>query len=299
MATDYPGAVDTSSKLPNPAASDKTNSPTHSGLHDNTNDAIKATQTKLGTGASTPVANTLLFGNGTGTSAWTAITSANLRATLSDETGTGSAVFATSPTLVTPAVDTINESTPSNGTTIGGVNIKSGALTTSSSVPTAALQDSSVTSAKLATGVVVQVVNTTSGAVATGTTLIPFDDTIPQITEGDQYMTLAITPKSATNVLVVQVTASLQHSVSTDIVGMIFQDATANALGVNSVNNVNSSRNNLTVMAILTAGTTSSTTFRFRAGGSNAGTTTFNGNASARLYGTVGKSTMIITEYKV
>ena len=28
------------------------------------------------------------------------------------------------------------------------------------------------------------------------TTIIPLDDTIPQITEGDQYMTLAIPPQS-------------------------------------------------------------------------------------------------------
>jgi hypothetical protein len=34
-------------------------------------------------------------------------TSANLRAALTDETGTGSAVFATSPTLVTPALGTV------------------------------------------------------------------------------------------------------------------------------------------------------------------------------------------------
>jgi hypothetical protein len=39
-----------------------------------------------------------------------------------------------------------------------------------------------------------QVVNTTTGAVATGTTVMPFDDTIPQSGEGDQYMSLAITP---------------------------------------------------------------------------------------------------------
>ena len=51
----------------------------------------------------------------------------------------------------------------------------------------------------------VQVVNTQTGAVATGTTVMPIDDTIPQNTEGDQYMTLAITPTHASNKLLIEV----------------------------------------------------------------------------------------------
>ena len=38
-------------------------------------------------------------------------------------------------------------------------------------------------------GIVVQTVHTQDGEVATGTTNLPFDDTIPQNTEGDEYMT--------------------------------------------------------------------------------------------------------------
>ena len=37
-------------------------------------------------------------------------------------------------------------------------------------------------------GKLLQQVNFQSGAVATGTTIFPEDDTIPQNTEGDQYM---------------------------------------------------------------------------------------------------------------
>ena len=51
----------------------------------------------------------------------------------------------------------------------------------------------------------VQVVNTQTGAVDTGTTAMPCDDTIPQNTEGDEFMTLAITPTSATNKLKIDV----------------------------------------------------------------------------------------------
>ena len=49
----------------------------------------------------------------------------------------------------------------------------------------------------------------------------------------------------------------------------------------------------------MTAGTGSSTTFKVRAGGQNAGTTTFNGNVSARKYGGVLLSSLTITEIQV
>lgn len=51
-------------------------------------------------------------------------TSANLRAAMVDETGTGALVFANTPTLVTPAVDVITEATPAVGVTIDGVLLK-------------------------------------------------------------------------------------------------------------------------------------------------------------------------------
>lgn len=60
---------------------------THSTHHANANDAIEAIQAKLGIGASTPVANTLLSSNGTGISGWftwattTRMTSDNFLAT--------------------------------------------------------------------------------------------------------------------------------------------------------------------------------------------------------------------------
>ena len=55
------------------------------------------------------------------------------------------------------------------------------------------------------TGAVVQVVNTQTGAVATGTTIMPGDDTIPQITEGNEYLTRTITPTDAANTLLITV----------------------------------------------------------------------------------------------
>lgn len=128
------------------------------------------------------------------------------------------------------------------------------------------------------TGIVVQVVNTQTGVEATGTTVLPRDDTIPQITEGDEYMTLAITPKNTNNTLIIQIVAHFQSDgAGRDIAGALFQDSTANALAASATNSNSSSSQELIIFNhTMTAGTVSATTLRFRAG-ANAGTTTFNG----------------------
>lgn len=48
----------------------------------------------------------------------------------------------------------------------------------------------------------------------------------------------------------------------------------------------------------MVAGTTSATTFKFRAGTNVGGTTTFNGRAGGRIFGAITKSSIVITEYK-
>lgn len=55
--------------------------------------------------------------------------SANLAAALTDETGTGAAVFATSPTLVTPAIGTPSSGTLTNCTGLPGATGITGAIT--------------------------------------------------------------------------------------------------------------------------------------------------------------------------
>ncbi|MEO5499474.1 MAG: hypothetical protein ABIR46_03170, partial [Candidatus Saccharimonadales bacterium] len=51
-----------------------------------------------------------------------------------------------------PAVDTVNESTPANGVTVDGLNLKDGKLNTNNSVVTANITDGAVTAAKVLTG---------------------------------------------------------------------------------------------------------------------------------------------------
>ena len=54
---------------------------------------------------------------------------------------------------------------------------------------------------KMPAGYVMQVVHVQDGEVASGTATCNYDDTIMQNTEGTEFMTLAITPTSATNKL--------------------------------------------------------------------------------------------------
>lgn len=159
------------------------------------------------------------------------------------------------------------------------------------------------TAATSLSGSVIQVVNFSTASVGTGTTVMPFDDTIPQNSEGDQYMTLAITPNNASNLLIIRAQGLFAFSTGADGLSMaLFQDSTANALSAMSVT-YNSSADvgymkNLTIEHYMTAGTTSSTTFKIRAGAGAAGTTTFNGISGGRKFGGVANSCITIMEIK-
>jgi len=150
---------------------------------------------------------------------------------------------------------------------------------------------------------IVQIVSTQTGAVATGTIPIPVDDTIPQQSspiEGDQYMTLAITPKATGNKLRIDVTLALTNDAAGGIqmTVALFQDAIAGALAaVNEQIAAASQPGLFSFSHVMDAGTTSATTFKVRAGGSIAGTTTFNGSAGGRTFGGVMASSIRITEY--
>ena len=150
-----------------------------------------------------------------------------------------------------------------------------------------------------ATTAIVQVVNTQVSAMASGTTTMPQDDTIPQKTEGDEYMTLAITPKHASNKLRIDiVSVDENNSAGNPTTYALFQDSTAGALAAwgNIHDNINwLYTTNLT--HYMTAGTTSATTFKLRIGGHSSSTTTFNGKTGGRLFGGVCASSITITEY--
>ena len=80
-------------------------------------------------------------------------------------------------------------------------------------------------------GLLLQRVFFQDGAVATGTTTIPNDDTIPQQTEGTEFMTLSITPTRADSILRVYVTFNSADSTGgTTFYTCLFRDATSDAV---------------------------------------------------------------------
>jgi hypothetical protein len=143
-------------------------------------------------------------------------------------------------------------------------------------------------------GKLLQTVYNRTGTGATGTTLIPFDTTIPQITEGDEYMTLAVTPTSATSLLIVDVVWIGSNSAVNNMGVALFKDATASALtaAAATVTAANATVN-IKFKYIMVSGSTAATTFRVRAGGGAAGTTSFN---SGTTFGFVMCSSMTIQE---
>ena len=143
-----------------------------------------------------------------------------------------------------------------------------------------------------------QIVNSQTGAVATGTTTIPFDDTIPQNTEGTEFLSVAITPSSTSNLLLIQVVMNYSYSIANTVTMALFQDTTANALAASSeYGSTATGMINSGLTHYMTAGTTSSTTFKVRAGGETAGTLTVNGFSGARKLGGVMISSITVTEY--
>ena len=159
-------------------------------------------------------------------------------------------------------------------------------------------------SGELAPGItpnhVVQFVSVQDGNLATTTSYtIPNDDTIPQNSEGLEVMTLAITPFNANNTLIIDVGVNGTDNTNTNsLFAALFQDSIANALAISGAFADNAATNNsVSVKHVMTAGTTSATTFKVRIGkAQSSGTISFNGINAGRVWGGTASSFITITE---
>lgn len=150
-------------------------------------------------------------------------------------------------------------------------------------------------------GSVVQVVEATPYTTYASTaTAIPDDDTIPQNTEGAEWVTVAITPTHVSNRLKIEAFMScVTGSSSSALIAALFQDSTAGALAVCSESPV--AADNVLQMSLsyeMAAGTTSATTFKLRAG-PGSGTMYVNGNSGGRKFGGISAVRLTVTEIKV
>jgi hypothetical protein len=140
----------------------------------------------------------------------------------------------------------------------------------------------------------IQRVSTTTATTATGTTTFPLDDTIPQSTEGDQYMTLSFTPKISTSILEIEFYGTFKNSASGSIGVALFQDSATNASCAVQGGTGNSGVDGTIYLKhFQTSGSTSAITFKIRAGSPSAGTTTFLDND----FGTKALAFMCVKEY--
>lgn len=148
-------------------------------------------------------------------------------------------------------------------------------------------------------GNILQVVWTADGVGNTGPNIIPVDNSSPLKTEGDEYMTRTITPSNANNLLIVIALGIFAHNTANAWrIMALFQDDITNALKTSAASEDSGDHiYPLTIIHPMIAGTTDEIDFKIRAGGSVAGTLTFNGNAGTQKFG--GSSTSILLAIEV
>ncbi len=149
------------------------------------------------------------------------------------------------------------------------------------------------------TGTIFNQQTTANSSVLATTATIPDDNTIPQNTEGTEWMTVSITPTSASNKLLISLNASGAIA-GGQFIYAIFQDSTAGALYAGKLP---VSTSNILVSSaqswIMTAGTTSATTFKVRIGNNGSTQITANGESGAAKFGGVVTSSLSVAEIKV
>ena len=154
-------------------------------------------------------------------------------------------------------------------------------------------------------GNILQVVRAETSANTSGSVAIPFDNTIPQNTEGFEALTCTITPVSATSKLYIVSTmyAGEPSNLTDSLAAALFRDSIVNAFAVSMGildNGALESGAPLYTSAYINSNSTASTTIKARIGGAHASAITLNiGTALSRtspVYGGVYFSSITIME---
>ena len=147
-------------------------------------------------------------------------------------------------------------------------------------------------------GILVGRASASRSDMATGTTIIPSDDTIPQITEGTQFLTLNYTPKLASSLIVA--TVDMNYAISTNsgwLIGALFRGSATDAIAAVIHSQYNAWPGRLSLRAELSNTDGSLLALSFRAGLDVAGTMTMNGVVAARKLGGVARSWIRVEEF--
>lgn len=149
-----------------------------------------------------------------------------------------------------------------------------------------------------AAGKYVKMSSATLTSVATGTTVTPIDDTIPQSSEMDEYLTVSHTPSSASNNLLIELVANVSVGSNQTVVMGLFKDSDTDALAVTATSIEGSEVAQLKINYVMQAGSTSAITFKLKVGRGNefSTTVTVNGRASTRLFGGKETTSIVVQE---
>ena len=149
-------------------------------------------------------------------------------------------------------------------------------------------------------GKIAQVVQAQSTSVNTTTDQITHDNSIPQNNEGEEMLTLAITPTNASSTLFIFVDFVIGTAGSgVGSIIALFKDSTANAIEskIVSTGTVNNIQADAKFIHKISAGSTSAQTFKVRIGCAGSGTISMNSyNASDTTLGGTMKSSIVIME---
>lgn len=130
-------------------------------------------------------------------------------------------------------------------------------------------------------------------------TSIPFDNSIPQKTEGTEILSASITPKSTTSRIRVRFSGFGGSSGATSISAALFIDTASDAVqAISGINSTSSTAIPLGLEYEYTLGDTASHTYKIRVG-SESGTMRMNGNSTSRLFGGAASATLVIEEIAV
>lgn len=142
-----------------------------------------------------------------------------------------------------------------------------------------------------------QIVTSMPGTVATVTATTPFDDTIPQNTEGTEVLSVTITPRSSSSKMriTVNILGSMDVATAT-YCAALFRDSVADALAASwATASFNTGPANTSFSYTYAHGSSVAMTFKVRVGVSS-NTFTLNGSGGVRLFGGVMGSSITVEE---
>lgn len=128
---------------------------------------------------------------------------------------------------------------------------------------------------------------------------MPFDNTLPQNTEGTELMTLAVTPDDAANIIEVEFFSSVVDT-SSNIIGRfaLFKDLDADAiLAGGTKTGGGGGASSFYMKHKEVAGSTSERTYKIRMGGDGTDSVNVNGQAGGAVLGGAAQTILKITEY--